>query len=298
MSVGGGADDLGLVRHQLEAPGDASPSPGPGSVMQAGAPGEACSKELSSGSMSSQPASLRVLGRGGAAENSGFMNGLASCAGDGRGRGDPALGRGGRRARARRASRGPARGRPCAASPASCPGAGGDLGVLVEQLEERGVAGGDAGQDRGDAVQPLELGVAARLGERLVGPAPAPARVARAGRSPGTSPGPSRSPGLVPRHPRPGVPLARARGRCPPGRDDGASGPPCLARSLAAVALPPCRPCLGRPVARLARPGCRAGPSGPISVASGHTCSFRRADRPRPPRGRCRGHPGGDRDAR
>ncbi len=29
--------------------------------------------------MSSQPASLRVLGRGGAVENSGFMNGLASC---------------------------------------------------------------------------------------------------------------------------------------------------------------------------------------------------------------------------
>ena len=48
--------------------------------MQAGAPGLACSKEFSSGSISSQPASRRVVGRGGAAEKSGAMNGLASWA--------------------------------------------------------------------------------------------------------------------------------------------------------------------------------------------------------------------------
>ena len=48
--------------------------------MQAGAPGLACSKEFSSGSISSQPASRRVVGRGGAAEKSGAMNGLANWA--------------------------------------------------------------------------------------------------------------------------------------------------------------------------------------------------------------------------
>ncbi len=49
-----------------------------GSSMHAGAPGEACSKELSSGSISSHPDSRRVCGRG-ISRNSGAMNGLANC---------------------------------------------------------------------------------------------------------------------------------------------------------------------------------------------------------------------------
>ncbi len=40
----------------------------------------------------------------------------------------------------------------------------GDLGVLGEQLQQRGVAGGGLGQDRGDAVEALELLAAVRLG--------------------------------------------------------------------------------------------------------------------------------------
>ena len=46
----------------------------------------------------------------------------------------------------------------------------GDLGVLREQGEEGRLAGGRLGQDRGDAVEPLELAVALGLGQRGVGP--------------------------------------------------------------------------------------------------------------------------------
>ena len=94
-----------------------------------------------------------------------------------------------------------------------------------------------------------------------------------AARSPGTSPGPSRSREPSARHPRLGVPLAPGPGRCPPGRDDGAPGRRgpghCVWPLVLAVVLLACL------LARLAR--WAAGPSGPISVASCHTCSFQRA---------------------
>ena len=48
------------------------------------------------------------------------------------------------------------------------------LGVLGEQREERRLAGGGLGQDRRDAVEPLELAVALGLGQGGVGPDPGP----------------------------------------------------------------------------------------------------------------------------
>ena len=45
----------------------------------------------------------------------------------------------------------------------------GDGGVLVEQCEQGGLADRGGRQDGGDAVEALELGVAGRLGDRLIG---------------------------------------------------------------------------------------------------------------------------------
>ena len=56
--------------------------------------------------------------------------------------------------------------------PAQRPGAVGDLGVLGQQLQQRGVARGGLGQDRGDPVQALELLPPAALGDLGVGVEP------------------------------------------------------------------------------------------------------------------------------
>ena len=111
-------------------------------------------------------------GRGAAPEKSGARNGLASCAGDHRLRHDLALG--GRRSGVADRLAG-VLGSGSASMPAAvehlalaASAAVGDRGVLGEQREQRGVAGGGLGQDRGDAVEPLELLGALRLGAASV----------------------------------------------------------------------------------------------------------------------------------
>ncbi len=51
-------------------------------------------------------------------------------------------------------------------------GAVGDLGVLGQEVEQRRLLGGRLGQDRGDAVEALEHGVALLVGQRVVGTNP------------------------------------------------------------------------------------------------------------------------------
>ena len=161
-----GLDQLRLVVHQLVAAGGRSDA-GSGSAMQDVAPAPANSKERKSGPSSSQVARRWVSGLRSAAEKSGARNGLASWREIDRLRDDPALGRG----------RGGGLvdlgdlldlGLEAGGGDhllAQLLGRVGDDGVLGEQREERGVAGGGLGEDRGDAVEPLELLVALRLGQ-------------------------------------------------------------------------------------------------------------------------------------
>ena len=144
--------------------------------MQATAVSSDCSKERNSGPSSSQRASSLCRGfLARAAEKSGTRNGLASC------REITDCGTTRRSVSGR--STGSAAGG--SSSTTSMPaarlqvadqlaGGVGDHRVLAEQLEQGRVAGGRLRQDRGDAVEPLELLAAPRLGQLGVGLDPGP----------------------------------------------------------------------------------------------------------------------------
>ena len=107
----------------------------------------------------------------GGAEKSGARNGLASwramtdC---GTTRRSAAPRRPGSSARGS-APRAPARRRRPRACRGAAPGRVGDDGILGEQREQGGVAGGGLGEDRRDAVEPLELSASLGLGQLGVG---------------------------------------------------------------------------------------------------------------------------------
>ena len=175
VAVLGRGHDLGLVRHQLQARGRADRT-GLGQVhARRGAALLEGAQQRADQLPAGQPAGARgaaLLGHG----EVGRQERVGQLTGDHRLRDHPALGR--RRALARLGLGLGLRRRLHPGGQQHLPleplGGVGDRGVLGQQRQQGGVAGGGLGQDRGDAVEPLHLGGPVGLGGLGVGLDPGP----------------------------------------------------------------------------------------------------------------------------